>query len=188
MRALLLLLGAGISLLGQHWPVGLPGAPALHLVRETDIPRWGTLYVKVAYYVDPAAAGLQDPLVELRGGQVWCGSRVTILQPISAKKRRESLEEQYRIYWPGGYSPQTAAAAQAFLKWANRALNQGDRLEYVVEPGGRLHARMNEGAWTTLAGEDLVRAWLGYTFEGTPKDPEILKSVQRHLHALRKGR
>ncbi len=188
MRIPVLLFIAGMSLVGQHWPVGVLGAPGLQLVRQSEIPRWGTLYVKVDYYVDPAAAGLVDPLLELRKGQVWCGSRVTILQAISAKKRRESLEEQYRIYWPGGYDPKTSVSARAFLRWANRPLNQGDRLEYVAEPGGQLHARHNEEPWTTLDGADLVKAWLGYTFEGTPKDPEILKSVLKHLRALRKDR
>jgi hypothetical protein len=170
----------------QQWPLGLPGAPSLHRISQSEVPRWGVLYVEVEYFVDPKASVLEEPIGALESGRVWCGSRVTVLQPISARKRRESLEEQYRAYWPGGYDPK-AASARAFLAWAARPLKERDVLEYVADPAGRLHGRLNGGAWTAFEGRDLVQAWLGYTFQGNPRNPGILASVRAYLEGLRKA-
>lgn len=174
----------------QAWPSPVPGAPVLSRFSQAHILRWGADYIHIDYYVDAdafARSVKEDPLERMLAGKVWCGTRLVFQRGISAKRRRETFEDQFRRHWPGGGYDRENPVVKAFFAFVARPLERGDHLDYLVDPKGVLRLRHGQEAWGVFKERGLALAFLSLMYRGEPHDPETAAKVTSDLKAFLEG-
>lgn len=151
------------------WRSATPGAPELRRVHEAVYRKFEVDYLQVAFYVDLVGLGRRPrgqaarPWL-LRGG-VWCGRRSRVLQEIGPAKRVEGLVAQLQAHWPAGAFDPERPSVRRLLRAAARPLEYGDAIDYLWEPGGRVHLRMGADPWLVLSDPVLHQALLRIAFD-----------------------
>ncbi len=171
------------------WQQAVVGAPPLRRIHEEVFRKFEVDYLRVAFYADATALGRrprgQGARAWVLKGRVWCGRRSTVLQEIGGARRAEGLKAQLEAHWPGGSLDPERPAVKRLLAASAGPLEQGDRIDYVWAPSGKIHIRIGRAPWLVLADPLLHQALLRIAFDNVA-DPGM-PALNQALEALTPG-